>query len=398
MQTWTRWSAFVVLLVLAAGTGRAGSGDPWGPRVDGFVQQWRMNQSRQAERDLLRGGRRPARAGLRQLVKTLPASDFRRAEAGFALYVLNLDRALGTAALTEAAQHHKQLPLDETLWLMREALARRPSRTLLSGALDLVPIADGAGAEVGLSITKDAAAKQPRDLLAALRRKSPSMQERVATALTYELDGRPAKTAYPELASIAAKKKDRQRNDARRLLRAVDRAAKDQTALLLPGGLALPAGALKTLQTRWPGFQVMNTPAFDARVVRSVRTRFGEKAVPQASFGDFDGNGRRDVALLLRSDQGADVKLVALRQVKADDWVGDEIATMPFSGGLQSGYSGYTIFLTPHAPGSVAFWTAGGKTGRLELEHDGFELNYEGKASMLYYWTGERYATVQTGD
>ncbi len=103
-------------------------------------------------------------------------------------------------------------------------------------------------------------------------------------------------------------------------------------------------------------------------------------------------------ALLIRPNRGAEVKLVAVQQGKADRWAVNEVTSFGFNLGLQTGYSGFTIYLTPRAPGSVAYWHGQGKTGRLDLKHDGVELNYEGKAGVLYYRAGNEWAKVTTGD
>jgi hypothetical protein len=152
------------------------------------------------------------------------------------------------------------------------------------------------------------------------------------------------------------------------------------------------------LAESYPGWHVLGTSGFNGGVVTAVRNRFGGSAGPQHCSGDFDGNGLEDSALLLRRD--AEVALVALHRRDGDRWAAHELRRFPFDAGLQRGYDGFTIYLTPRSPGTVAYWPAGGdkKAGRLALEHEGIELNWAGKAGVLYHWTEDRYASVQAAD
>ena len=96
--------------------------------------------------------------------------------------------------------------------------------------------------------------------------------------------------------------------------------------------------------------------------------------------------------------EGAEVQLLALQQVKPNRWTLYELSSFGFGSGFQDGYSRFTRYITPRPPGHVTYWSDGEKRKRLHLEHDGIEFNFYGKASVLYYWTGRGYATVQTGD
>jgi hypothetical protein len=60
-------------------------------------------------------------------------------------------------------------------------------------------------------------------------------------------------------------------------------------------------------------------------------------------------------------------------------------------------------------PGKVTYWVepgkddvgnflSSGKTNILELRNDGIRLGALYRPSVVYYWTGERFATVITGD
>lgn len=162
-------------------------------------------------------------------------------------------------------------------------------------------------------------------------------------------------------------------------------------------GLDLPPAAAAALQKALPGWHVMGTSGFDPLVVKWVRQEHGPRAGPQYCRGDFDGDGRPDLALLLRRGS---VKLVALLQTGAEQWQVKELRDLGFGEGFQGGFSRFTIYLAPRKPGIVAYWPGDGKgkTGRLRLRHDGIELNWAEKGSTLYYWTGQRFQTVVTGD
>jgi hypothetical protein len=171
-----------------------------------------------------------------------------------------------------------------------------------------------------------------------------------------------------------------------------------QRVPVVPKGVVLPASAVKALRSSYPGWHIMGTSGFAPEVVASVQKHFGKAATPQHCSGDFDGNGLRDAALLIRENGGGGVKLIVLRQVKAGRWRADDLASSDLSGGMQGGYSGFTIFITPRASGTITYWAEQGPTGRLDLEHDGVEWIFYGKAGMLYYWTGRDWGKVQTGD
>ena len=114
---------------------------------------------------------------------------------------------------------------------------------------------------------------------------------------------------------------------------------------------------------------------------------------------DFDGNGFIDCAVLLLRHGTA--RCALLRQQPDDQWVVDELS------GPWKVEEPWQEYLAPVKPGTVTYWEEpytdeqgvfhdGGKTGKLELRHDGFELGFYGKAGVLHYWTGERFATVIT--
>jgi hypothetical protein len=160
----------------------------------------------------------------------------------------------------------------------------------------------------------------------------------------------------------------------------------------------LPKGVTTALARTYPGWNEMARNDYDRSVLRSVKNR-STAAQPQRIRGDFDGNGLPDYAMILSKQD--DVQIVALRQVKQDRWVVDNISTRFMKWGIaEGGHSVFTVFLLLKRPGTVSYWPGDntGKSGRLALKHDGIEVVDHGRSSMLYYWTGKGYAKVQTGD
>jgi len=394
-----------------SGRGTSPSSDVWLQRVDHFVEQCGSGQQEEAEKEFLAYGTVPCITALRQLVKDLPRDHPQRTEAGSMLYTLDLDRALGRSVLVDASRPGvRPERLGETFSLVANAYESHRDRRLLEAVLNLVPYADGAVAGSVHGFLQHTARDRPRDLLAALTKKSPRVWESVTGGLLCSAEGQTTPT-YPLLEEIARQPKDPLRPTAQRLFRTMDRIKRETKAILaaelrqeaqrfplVPKGLTLPKSAVDLLRSRYPRWHILGTAGFDDAVIADVRRRFGDQAGPQHCGGDFDGNGLPDVALLIRPNEGAQVQLVALRQVKPNRWTLGELSSLDFGSGFQGGYSRFTRYITPRPPGQVTYWSDGGKNKRLNLEHDGIEFSFYGKASVLYYWTGKGYAVVQTGD
>jgi hypothetical protein len=375
----------------------------WSRRADAVVSQWLDGKHDKAAKEFLSYGRGPATAAMRRLIRELPAGDGRRFDAGFVLYVLDLDRALGRSAMVRACAPWKYSSVEYPSALLSAAYQHHPDARLITAGLNLTRhVREGAVFEMG-ELLRQLAEDNPRDLLTALRGKPQRVWDDAAFVL-YQRGEQGEPVRYRGLQQVARDDRNPQRSEAQQLTAAIDaiqgqiQRQEERQFPLVPKGVTLPASAVKALRSRYPHWHVMGTNGFAPEVVASVQKRFGKGAGPQHVWGDFDGNGLGDVALLVRGNGGDGVKLIAMRQWKADRWAADELTSFPFSGGLQGGYSGFTIYITPRAPGEVAYWQDQGKTGRLDLGHDGVELGYEGKASMLYYWTGSGWDKVQTGD
>jgi hypothetical protein len=242
MTGWQRWmvGCAVLGMVGVAGPCRASveqapkggavsSSDVWPQRVARVDELWRSGQAPQAKREFLAYGRGPATTELRRIVKESPEGDLTRLRAGFVLYVLDLDRALGRSVLVRACRHGSRPdPFDAAFGLATSAYWHRPDRALLGGVLELTPYADGGAADDMLGFVAKAATMHTRDLLLVLRKKPVRLRRSVATALTPQLGGRPARRAYPEVTRIADRASDPMSAEARRLLRDIDKAEKRQ--------------------------------------------------------------------------------------------------------------------------------------------------------------------------
>ncbi len=397
-----------------SGRGTSPSSDVWLQRVHRFVEQCQRGQQEEAKKEFLAYGRVPGITALRRLVKDLPRDHLQRTEAGYMLYILDLDRALGRSVLVDACRPGvRPESLGETFSLVTNAYEGHRDRRLLEAVLNLVPYADGGVAGSVHGFLQQTARNRPRDLLAALTKQSPHVWMSVTGGLLCSLCSADGKTTptYPLLEGIARQPKDPLRPTALRLFRTMDRIKRETKAILaaelrqeaqrfplVPKGLTLPKSAVDLLRSRYPRWHILGTAGFDDAVIADVHRRFGDQAGPQHCGGDFDGNGLPDVALLIRSNEGPSVELVALRQVKPNRWTLGELSSFDFGSGFQGGYSRFTRYITPRPPGRVTYWSDGGKSKRLNLEHDGVEFSFYGKASLLYYWTGKGYAVVQTGD
>jgi hypothetical protein len=385
----------------------------WREHVRQFRNVWITGHPEQAQKALLAEGRERTQSALLEVLRNAPPSDPVRVDAALAMALTDLNYPLARSVLLEYFPWGNRLAIDEdALSLYAEVYQRRRDPELLGRLLDFTPYTDGAGADIMAGVLFRIARDTPRELLRALEAKSNWTWHSACHLLAYEIEGKPVAEAFVSLTQIAQDGSDPSRGLAERLVSRIGEARKRQAELrqappkspfpLVPRGVSLPKQAIAALKTRWREWHVMGTSGFDAAVISAVRSRFGEDARPQRCWGDFDGNGLGDVALLIRRNTGDGVKLIALRQLGGGRWISEELLSLPFGSGFQGGYSGFTIYLTPHSPGAVEFWREKngetGKTGRLELRSDGIELNFEGKASVLYYWSGSGYSKVTTGD
>lgn len=160
----------------------------------------------------------------------------------------------------------------------------------------------------------------------------------------------------------------------------------------------LPVAMKKALVDHDPKFQVRAQGDFFPPIISEYR--FSSAQAPATVVGDFNGDKALD-AVLMGHNERSDLLIALLSQGKSFKVV--EVAKLPLSDpktlwnemGKASGY-GLSAFLTLVPRSKV---TSPHEGRSLDLETDGFELNYYGKAAVLYYLGKEgRFLTYVTGD
>ena len=120
------------------------------------------------------------------------------------------------------------------------------------------------------------------------------------------------------------------------------------------------------------------------------------RQAPFAVIGDFDGDGRDDVALLQRSLSSGRVAVVfdraeGARVMTAKAW------SRTLAG--DAGRSGFYITRFPAGSFKVPdFGGTGDTSSTVTLPHEGIEVSNYGKAATTYWWNGEAFESVTTAD
>ena len=113
------------------------------------------------------------------------------------------------------------------------------------------------------------------------------------------------------------------------------------------------------------------------------RYSYNAREAPFAVIADFDGDGSDDVALLQHSlDAGRVVVAKAWERTTAGD----------------TGKSGFYLSLFRAGPYRVPDFGGSGIDTTVTLAHEGIQVSNYGKAATTYYWTGDKFASVATGD
>src|ERR1043166_553986 len=162
--------------------------------------------------------------------------------------------------------------------------------------------------------------------------------------------------------------------------------------------LVLTAPMLHALE-RWnPTFRPWADRDYQPLLVRVYE--FSKSAAPFAMLGDYNGDGRVDVAihgrtrtrtvLLVILSNGAGYRVVVVKETPLIDpskeWYG--------VGNKQVNY-GLALFLRDLDPAGS---TIGIDGPRRLLKYDAFEVELWEKASTAYVWDGRRFEAVLTGD
>ena len=122
---------------------------------------------------------------------------------------------------------------------------------------------------------------------------------------------------------------------------------------------------------------------------------YNGREAPFAVIADFDGDGRDDVALLQRSPETGRVVVVF------DDPDHPRVAIAKAWARVTSGdvgKSGFYLSLFRAGPYRVPDFGGSGFDSTVTLPHEGIQVSNYGKAATTYYWTGDKFESVQTGD
>lgn len=125
----------------------------------------------------------------------------------------------------------------------------------------------------------------------------------------------------------------------------------------------------------------------------------GESAAPGCHpgyvEGDFNGDGFMDCAAILR--KGDRVRRLIVHG-PAESAKSFAVYESEYGLGTQGGLDGYSIFVRLREPGTVTYVAASGERETFDLERDGVEVVFAGKASALLWWNGADYSSVATSD
>jgi hypothetical protein len=121
---------------------------------------------------------------------------------------------------------------------------------------------------------------------------------------------------------------------------------------------------------------------------------------PWACFGDFNGDGAKDAAIILRRGDKLGVALIHTAASPGSFslfWLQEPSVVGPTKPET------IISLLQTRQPGLVEHWVEGEttqKSGRLDLKHDGIEVIAYEKAAVMYYWdeASQRYLRVITAD
>jgi hypothetical protein len=126
------------------------------------------------------------------------------------------------------------------------------------------------------------------------------------------------------------------------------------------------------------------------------------RQAPFAVIGDFDGDGRDDVAMLQRSDGPALMKAEG-RVLVVFDRAGAPVAVTATSWNTriagEGRKSGFYLTRFPAGAFKVPDFGGSGDSARtVTLPHEGIEVSNYGKTAATYWWTGSTFESVTTAD
>jgi hypothetical protein len=166
--------------------------------------------------------------------------------------------------------------------------------------------------------------------------------------------------------------------------------------------LVLPARFEQALAADGAGFTAFGPADVHPEIVRGTggwSYPWNDRQAPWAVVGDFDGDGRRDAALLQRSSDA--IRAVAVLDTPAAPTV-HELQRAAF-GALGKGAgepSEFYLTLHPAGPRSVPDFGGerGGRDSTVTLPNEGITVAYFGKAAATHYHAGGRFHRLTTAD
>lgn len=155
--------------------------------------------------------------------------------------------------------------------------------------------------------------------------------------------------------------------------------------------MRLPARMWRALEDTVPGFKPFPRAVYDEEVLERLATPPEDLALSGA-VGDFDGNGREDVALEGHDGRRQWLLVILDRRPEPRVEVIDTRVPPRIAGG------GRRTILSVHSPGEVVLPESLQEEGPLILENEGFVQSFLGQAAVLYYWDGEKFVRRIIGD
>lgn len=176
--------------------------------------------------------------------------------------------------------------------------------------------------------------------------------------------------------------------------------------------LILPDQLSKFIKSYYPTLTIPDESDFDSEMLWYFRDRHNKKFFPYVCWNDFNGDGLIDVALILKS------KKRYFEETPHYSYWYRNIKIISFHNKGKGDYEPYLLWESSHfsknaliylfliKPGEITYLKPiKNKEGVINLEARKMELKYDGicfgffeKASRMYYWDGEKYLSVTTGD
>jgi hypothetical protein len=154
----------------------------------------------------------------------------------------------------------------------------------------------------------------------------------------------------------------------------------------------LPQALVAVVHRNWPRAWIARPTAADSIPHGYVDSMNQTDGNPFCVTGDFDGNGRRDFALLIQDSLGA--RIFAFHRIGATYVPHLAYNTAAPHERLQGSLSGIGLFRVPPTEHADMY----GEGRPLKARHDAFEaVEYE-ISSWTMVWDGRRYRTFWTSD